>query len=287
MDKNFSCSCREVFHITNLNLTTLIGLQDTVDEGAWLRSSTCSLTIRYLRNSQCLAISLLNLCTNSYRATSLSIIILRNIYAASRRKVRIEMKFFTMKITDSSITNLNKIVWQNLTIQAHSNTFSTLRKQQRKLDRQRNRLFVPAIIAPLPLRSLRVEDHIEGKLGETRLYVTPSGSIITSNDVPPVALTVNQQVLLSKLHKRVLDAGIAMRMELHRMSNYIGYLVVLAIIHPLHRVHDASLNRLETISNVRHSTLQDYIGSIIKEPVLIHLVQMVSNTVCWSQIIYH
>ena len=70
-----------------------------------------------------------------------------------------------------------------------------------------------------------------------------------------------------------------MRMELHRMANDISHLVVLAIIHPLHRVHDAPLHRLKAISNMWHSTLQDYIGSIIQEPILIHLVQMVRDAI--------
>ena len=78
-----------------------------------------------------------------------------------------------------------------------------------------------------------------------------------------------------------------MRVELHGMTNYVRNLIVLAVVHPLHGMHDATLHRLEAISNVRHGTFQDYIRSIVEEPVLIHLVQMVRNTVVRSYIIYH
>ena len=115
------------------------------------------------------------------------------------------MELLTMKVADGSIADLDKIVWKYLAIQAHSNTLSTLSKQQRELDRQGNRLLVPAIIAPLPFGRLGIEDNIEGKLRQTCLNVTTCSSIVTSNDVAPVSLTVNKQVLLSELNKRILN----------------------------------------------------------------------------------
>ena len=169
------------------------------------------------------------------------------------------MELLAVKVADSSIAYLYKVMGKNLTIQTDSNTLCPLSQKQGELDRQSHRLLVATIVAPLPLRRLGIEDDIKRKLRQTSLNITTGCSVVARNDVAPVALTVNQQILLSQLDKRILDAGIAMRMELHRMAHNVGHLVVLAIIHALHRVHDTTLNRLEAIGNVRNGAFQDYV----------------------------
>ena len=164
MNQYFSRGSSQVFNITNLNLATLISLQNTVNKGARLRSCARCLAIRYLSNSQSLIVSLLNFCTNTYRTTSLAIIILRDIYASTCWEVGIEMELLTVKVADGCITNLNKVVGKYLTIQADSNTLCALSKKQRELNWQRNRLLVSAIIAPLPFCRLGVKNNIQRKL---------------------------------------------------------------------------------------------------------------------------
>ena len=50
-----------------------------------------------------------------------------------------------------------------------------------------------------------------------------------------------------------------MGVELHGMAHDIRHFVVSAVIHALHRVHDASLYRFEAVFNIRDGTLQDYV----------------------------
>ena len=76
VNQYLSRSSRQVLHIANLYLSSLICLEDTVYEGAWLGSSTGRLAVWYFSNSQRLIVPLLYLCTNTNRATSLAVVVL-------------------------------------------------------------------------------------------------------------------------------------------------------------------------------------------------------------------
>ncbi len=45
------------------------------------------------------------------------------------------------------------------------------------------------------LRRLLVEDHVEANFEKTRLDITARGGLVAREDIAPVALTVDQQVL--------------------------------------------------------------------------------------------
>ena len=66
-----------------------------------------------------------------------------------------------------------------------------------------------------------------------------------------------------------------MRVELHGVTYNVGHLIVSAIVHALHGVQDAALYGFQTIFDMWHGTLQNHIGGIVQEPVLIHAAQMV------------
>ena len=68
-----------------------------------------------------------------------------------------------------------------------------------------------------------------------------------------------------------------MRVELHRMSYDVGHLVISSVVHPLHRVEDASLYRFQTIFDMGHSTIQDAVAGVIEKPGLIHTTEVVDS----------
>ena len=61
-----------------------------------------------------------------------------------------------------------------------------------------------------------------------------------------------------------------MGVELHGVPHNVGHLVVTAVVHALHRVHDAALHGLKAVLHVGHGTFQYDIRGIVQEPVLIH-----------------
>ena len=66
-----------------------------------------------------------------------------------------------------------------------------------------------------------------------------------------------------------------MGMELHGMADDVSHLVVSSVVHSLHGVEDAPLHGLQSVLDMRHGTLQDYIRGVIQEPVLVHSAEMV------------
>ena len=68
-----------------------------------------------------------------------------------------------------------------------------------------------------------------------------------------------------------------MRVELHGVPHDVRHLVVSAVVHALHRVHDAALHGLEAVLDVGHGTFQDDIRGVVQEPVLVHPRQVVHS----------
>ena len=66
-----------------------------------------------------------------------------------------------------------------------------------------------------------------------------------------------------------------MRVELHGVTYNVRYLVISAIVHALHGVQNAALYGFQTVLDMWHGTLQNNIGGVVQEPVLIHAAQMV------------
>ena len=59
------------------------------------------------------------------------------------------------------------------------------------------------------------------------------------------------------------------------MTYDVGHLIISAVVHALHGVQNAALNGLQSVLDMWHGTLQNNIGGIVQEPVLIHAAQMV------------
>ena len=76
-------------------------------------------------------------------------------------------------------------------------------------------------------------------------------------------------------------------MELHGMAHDVGHFVVAPVVHPLHGMQDAALYGLESVTNVRDRSFQYHIRSIVQKPVLVHLVQMVCDTVGFVVVVSH
>ena len=197
------------------------------------------------------------------------------------------MELLAVEVTDGGVADFVQVVRQYLATQAHGNALGALCQQQGELHGQRHRLLVAAVVGEFPLRRLRVEDHVEGELRQSGLDVTAGGGIVARQDVTPVSLAVDEQVLLSQLHQRVLDGGVAVGVELHRVAHDVGHLVEASVVHALHGVHDAPLHGLEAVGDVRHGAFQDYVGCVVEEPTLVHLVQVVGDAFYLLYVVSH
>ena len=72
----------------------------------------------------------------------------------------------------------------------------------------------------------KVMCNVEGEDGEPKP--------LTVAEFVQYSLNEDGLQLRSALHQRILDARVAMRMELHGMSNDVCYLIIFAVVHSLH-----------------------------------------------------
>jgi len=242
-----------IVHTTYFYLPFFLRFYNRVDK------STCRLAIRDVGYLKSLIVNLLYFRTHPHRASTTAIIIFRHIYVSARREIRIQSKILTTEISYRRIKNLIEIMRKNLRRQSDGNTFRPLGKQQREFHRQCQRFRLTTVVRHSPIRSLRIKYRLQREFRQPRLYITRSSRTVTSKDITPVTLAFDEQILLSKLHKRISDGSISMRMILHRVAHYIRDFIETPVIELLHRMKYPSLHRLQAILNMRHGTLKNNI----------------------------
>ena len=252
-----------------LDFSLLYRLEDRVNQ------RLCRLRERNLTDDECLRVEFFNFGTYFQYATSLSVIVFRDIDGATCGEVGEELERLVVQVGDSRVADLHEVMGQNFRRQAYSDTLGTLSKQQWELHRQGDRFLVPAVIRHLPFCGLGIEDGVEGEFRQACLDISGSSRFVACQDITPVTLCVHQQLFLSQLYQSVTDGGVTMRMKLHGMSHDIRYFVEPAVIHTFHGVQDTSLYGFQSVLDMWNGTVEDGIRGIVQKPVLVHATQMV------------
>ena len=190
-------------------------------------------------------------------SATLAIIVGTCIDHAAGEEVGQEFEFLSPQILDRGIDQLIEIMGQDLGGESHRDAISTLGEQKRKFHREGHRFFLPSVVTQLPFRGLGIEGHFQGELAQARLDVSGGSGIVSRAHIPPVTLGIDQEVLLAQVHQGVLDAGIPVRVVLHRLPDDVGRLVQAPVIHLLHRMQDATLHGLQAVFDGRHGPFQD------------------------------
>ena len=259
---------RQVIHLFDLDLALLVGLDDRLFD----RLRCCrernfgdhERTLIHLRYSR----------THLHCATAQTIVISARIHQTSRREVGQQLKILPLQMRYAGRDELVEVMRQDLRCQTHGNTLGSLRQQQRELNGQRYRLLVSAVVRTHPLGSLLVIDHLEGKLRQSRLDVSSRSRVVAREDITPVTLRVDQKILLTNLHQRILYRRIAVRVVRHRLTDDVLHLVVSSVVAALHRVEYSTLYGLQSILDVRHRTLQNNVRCVVQKPILVHSRQL-------------
>ena len=174
---------------------------------------------------------------------------------------------------------------KNLGGHSDGDPLGALGEQERETDRKLGRLLVASVIGCHPVGDLRVEDDLLREFAQPRLDVTRSGVAVAGEDVAPVSLAVYQKTFLTELDKGSKDGLVAVRVVLHSLTDYVGHLGVASVIHPEHCVKHAPLNRLQSVNDVRDSSLQNDIRGIVQKPFPEHSRKLVLPAVGTEQLV--
>ena len=203
-------------------------------------------------------------------AAAQAVVVVGGVHDAAGGEVREQREGLVAQGGDAGVDEFDEIVRQNLAGEADGDAFDALGEQQREFHRQGDRLLAAAVVAGDPVGGFRVEDDFDGELGEAGLDVARGGRAVAGEDVAPVALGVDEQILLPESDDGVADRLVAVRVVVHRVADDVGDLVVAAVVHFLHGVQDAALDGLEAVVEVRHGALEDDVAGVIEEIVGIH-----------------
>ena len=203
-------------------------------------------------------------------ASAGSVLVVAAVGGASGREVRVDGEVLALQDAYRCIEKFVEVVREDLGCHSHCDAFRALREQEREAYRELGRLLVPAVVGGHPVCDLGIEYDFFGKFAESRLDVTRSGIAVSCEYVSPVSLAVDQKTLLSELHKGAKDTLVTVRMVLHRLTDDVRHLCVASVVHLVHCVQDTSLDRFQTIDDVRDGSRENDIGGIVQKPVLEH-----------------
>ena len=242
---------RHILDLLNLDFSLGLGLEYGLDEGVR------GLAVRYLLDSQCILVYLVDSCTYLHDSASLTFHIFRAVCHSPGREVGQKFKRLSPEIGDGGVDQLVEVVRENLGCHAHGNALGSLCQQERESYRQLYRLLVPSVIGGHPAGYLRVEDDFLGELAQPRLDVSCRSIGVSGKDVSPVSLTVHGEAFLTELDEGSEYGLVTVRVVLHCLTDNVCHLGETSVIHLEHGVQNPSLYRLEAVHDIRNGSLQD------------------------------
>ena len=242
---------RVVLYPLDLDLALVIGFEDAVNQGG--RGHT----VGQFLHDEGLVVLLADLGPHPDAAAAQAIVVLLAIRLTPGREIRQQFETAPLQVGHGPVDDFVEIVRQHLAGKAHGDALRSLLKQQWKFDGKRLRLLVAAIIAGQPVCRLRIEQGVLCEGAEAGLDVTGCGRTVAREDVAPVALTVQHELLLADLHHRIPDARVTVGVVLHRVADGVGHLVEASIIQLPQRMQDTPLYGLQTVMEVGHRPLED------------------------------
>jgi len=86
-------------------------------------------------------------------------------------------------------------------------------------------------------------------------------------EIPKVSLTIDEEFLVGQNHQGISDGCIAMGMKLHCFTNHVGDFVVAAIAHREKRMQNPTLDRLQSVSDIRDRSVEHHIAGVLEKVV--------------------
>ena len=114
VDEDLHAGGRHVLDLADFDFPLLGSFQDAVDELAGLLRRPRRLAKGQLGNGQGLAVALLDLGAHAHHAAALPVVVFRDIDAAARGEVGVELEGFVVEVGDGGLTQLIEVVGQDL-----------------------------------------------------------------------------------------------------------------------------------------------------------------------------
>ena len=116
------CRC-QVVDAAGLDLALLNGLRDTLTEcGDRFRE-------RQFADDERLLVDLLDLGAHLQHTAALTVVVFRDVDAATRLEVGVELELLVVQVADGGVADLAEVMWHDLRTKTHGNALGTLCQQ--------------------------------------------------------------------------------------------------------------------------------------------------------------
>ena len=258
-----------VVHVLDLDFTLVVSLHDAFDQAYG------SGAVGNFADGECLVVDLFNLRAHADFSTALAVVVVAHIDDAAGKEIRIERKFFSLEDSDACFAEFAEVVGEDRGRKTHGNAVHTLCQEQRELDRECHRFLAATVVARDPFGRFRVEYDIDCERRESAFDVTWGCGAVAREGVTPVALGVNQQILLTEAHEGIANGGVSVRMVGHGSTDDGGHLLVAAVVVFEKGMQNAALHRLKSVLVVRNGAVQNHIARVVQEPPVVEFFKVV------------
>ena len=205
---------------------------------------------------------------------------LYTIYICTSREVwrfdilhqSIKFNIGIINVSTATINHLSKVVSRYIGSHTHGNTVSTIDQKIRNLRRHDTRFNerIIEVVGHVYGILLQVVHNVLTHLAESALRVTHGSRRVTVNRAE-VTLSVDQRIahipVLSHANKGTIDRRVTMRVILtEHLTYYAGTLLirfVTGIADTQHTVKNTTMNRFETVSDIRKRTSYNHRHRIV------------------------
>ena len=159
-----------------------------------------------------------------------SVFIFAHIHEPAGGEVWVEMEGLPLEAGHLGFHDFDGVMGQDPGGHAHGDAFGAEDERHRDLGREDHRFAGATVVGVHVLRDLRAEQHLPGERRQPAFDVTRRRGLPAREHRPEITLLVDEEVLVGQRHQRAEYGLVAVRMELHRLADDVGHLVVLAVV---------------------------------------------------------
>ena len=182
-----------------------------------------------------------------------------------------ELELLAAQAGDLRLEHLHGIVREDLRAHAYRDSLRAHHEDDGDLGRERDGLFMAAVVGLDELGGLGIVEDVLGKVGSATLYIARGGGFVARVEVAEVPLLVYEEFLVREDDEGGVDGLVPVGMVLHAVAHHVRDLVELAVVHLEEGVEDAALNRLEAVLYVGYRAVHDDVGRVVEKVVLEYL----------------
>jgi hypothetical protein len=180
-------------------------------------------------------------------------------------KVGLDLDALAAQEVDLGAPQLHQVVGEDLRRHPDRDALDALHEDHGQLRGQAERLLVAPVVAGRELGERLVEEVLECQRREPALDVARRRRGVARQEVAEIALPVDEEALRGENDERVADRCVAVGMQLHRLADDVGHLVIAAVVHLEERVEDAALHGLESVAQVGDGAVEDRVARVVHE----------------------